>query len=280
MPGCPPLLCPVCGNALERTDAVYRCTLRHSFDRSRHGYVDLLPHGHGRSNRTGDTGAMIDARHRFLDAGHYAPLRQRLADIAAMIVSGRERPVILDAGCGDGYYLQGVRTGVAGDVCCYGLDISPAALRAAARRCGDCTFFLNDVTHRICMPDGTVDCTLDVFAPRNSAELARVLAPGGRLLVVVPGPEHLRQIAHVLPVSVPAGKLDSTVAALPDFRLETHAKVEFNMALGIEDVVDLGIMGPSGHHRSADEIRAALKADDGIPYEVTASFELLTLARQ
>jgi 23S rRNA (guanine745-N1)-methyltransferase len=278
MTGCPDLLCPVCHTALAHSGLTFRCAQGHSFDRSRHGFLDLLPHGHGRSNRIGDTREMIAARQRFLGAAHYQTLARTVAGIVGDAVSRKQRPVILDAGCGDGFYLERTLDALTGDACGYGFDISSAALRAAARRCPRCTFFLNDVTHRVCLPDGAVDCVLDIFAPRNSSEFARVLSSDGALVVVVPGPHHMQQLAQLLPIAVPEDKLDSTVAALPDFRLEAHAKVEFIMSLDVDAVVDLALMGPSGHHRTADQMRQAVAADGVAARDVTASFDVLTLA--
>ena len=36
------LLCPLCGETLERADRSYVCQNRHSFDIARQGYVNLL----------------------------------------------------------------------------------------------------------------------------------------------------------------------------------------------------------------------------------------------
>ncbi len=46
--------------------------------------------------------------------------------------------------------------------------------------------------------DGAVDRVLVVFAPRNGAETARVLAPGGRLVVVTPAADHLAELVGPL----------------------------------------------------------------------------------
>ena len=55
------------------------CSNRHSFDRARQGYYNLLPVQHKNSRDPGDNQAMVEARRRFLDGGHYAPLARRLA---------------------------------------------------------------------------------------------------------------------------------------------------------------------------------------------------------
>jgi 23S rRNA (guanine745-N1)-methyltransferase len=288
MRNCPPLLCPVCTAPLAEAQQAYRCANGHSYDRSRHGYVDLLPHGHGRSNRTGDTRAMIAARERFLDAGHYAPLRDAVVrlvtrhrsmdrDEAGSASSDPVRgPVVLESGCGDGWYLSGVTAALGAGTCGFGFDISPWALRAAARRCRDCTLFLNDVSHRICLPDASVDFVLDIFAPRNAAEFRRVLRPDGVLLVVIPGAAHLRELGGELAIGAAPDKRSATLSALQShFELHHVEMLEYSMALNAAALTDLLGMTPSAHHARSEA--DPVPAGGAGARTVTASFELLVL---
>lgn len=270
---CPPLTCPVCSHPLERAGRSWACAARHSYDVGRHGYVDLLPHGHGRSGRTGDSRDMIEARGRFLDAGHYEPLRDAIASHAAAATGGAG-VVVLEAGCGDGYYLAAAGAAVGG-ACVFGFDLSPHALRAAARRCRGCTLFMNDVSHRICLPDASVDLLLDIFAPRNAAEFARVVRPGGALLVVVPGAAHLRELGALLPIGAAPDKVAAVTTLFADsFDVAGHDALEYTMSLGREGLANLLGMTPGAWH--ADVAREELPESA----EVTAAFELLVLRRR
>lgn len=258
---------------MERAGRSWSCAGRHSFDMNRHGYVDLLPHGHGRSGRTGDSREMIEARGRFLDAGHYAPLRDAIASHAAAATGGAG-VVILEAGCGDGYYLAATAAAV-DSACVFGFDLSPHALRAAARRYPDCTLFIGDVSHRICLPDASVDVLLDIFAPRNAAEFARVVRPGGTLLVVVPGAAHLRELAELLPIGAAPDKVGTVTALFADaFDVAGHEVLENAMSLGRDGLADLLGMTPGAWH--ANVAREELPESA----EVTAAFELLVLRRR
>jgi 23S rRNA (guanine745-N1)-methyltransferase len=274
---CPPLLCPVCTAAMSEVEQGYRCSSGHSYDRSRHGYVDLLPHGHGRSNRTGDSREMVAARQRFLDRGHYEPLRERLATVVTRELPTGQDAAILDSGCGDGYYLAGIRAAVP-HACCSGFDISPWALRAAGRRCPGCTLFLNDVTHRICLPAASMDGVLNVFAPRNADEFARVLKPGALLIVVIPAPGHLSGVEELLSIGVAPDKLATTLETLGGiFRLEEHSDLSFDMTLEADAIEDLLGMTPGAWHVEADALRAAAVAAG--TREVRAAFHVVTLRR-
>ena len=105
---------------------------------------------------------------------------------------------MLDAGTGTGHYLRAVLDRAALDrtpVGAVGLDISKFALRRAARLNPDAINLVGDVWQPLPVADDAVDVVTVVFAPRNAAEFARVLRPGGRLVVVTPRPGHLEEVA-------------------------------------------------------------------------------------
>ena len=98
--------------------------------------------------------------------------------------------------------------------------------------------------------DGAADGLLCVFAPRNPDEFARVLAPGGRLVVVVPTPRHLRELreTHDL-LGIDADKADAVAARFPGWRA-TSTVDEYQIALSADDASDLIAMGPNAFHGS------------------------------
>src|SRR3990172_3931451 len=97
------LLCPVrgCRRPLARQERRLACPRRHSFDVARSGYVNLLQPQEKRSRQPGDTAAAVSARRRLHDRGVTRPL---LEGIAGMLGATPD-DVVLDAGCGDGFYL-------------------------------------------------------------------------------------------------------------------------------------------------------------------------------
>ena len=68
-------ICPKCGGRLEvsATGAAV-CENRHSYDRSRGGYYNLLLAGGGGTH--GDNAEMVAARQKFLSRGYYQPLAE------------------------------------------------------------------------------------------------------------------------------------------------------------------------------------------------------------
>ena len=184
--------CPVCGEALERGAGQYRCAAGHCFDLAREGYVNLLGAGQRHSKAPGDDREMAAARTRFLDGGWYAPLRTALCALAGRYAP--DSPVLLDAGCGEGWYTQALAEVIAakgGRTA--GVDLSKPSVKKAARRCSGAEFAVGTVYH-LPAADGSADC----FSPLAAGEFARVLKPGGTFLYVVPGPRHLWELKEIL----------------------------------------------------------------------------------
>lgn len=190
--------CPLCGTALAREPGAYRCPGGHSFDIAREGYVHLLPPNRKHSALPGDDREMIAARRAFLSKGYYQPL---LNTICCQILSHpAEEPVIVDAGCGEGWYTAGVLRALraAGrQPRMAGTDISKFALRAAARRTGDVEFAVAS-SYRLPLADQCADVLLNCFSPLALEEFHRVLKPGGIFVYVVPGPRHLWELKEIL----------------------------------------------------------------------------------
>ena len=190
--------CPLCAQPLDREDRRYHCPQGHSFDRGAAGYVHLLPANQKHAKDPGDDKGMAAARNRFLSGDHYAPLRETLAQLA--LAHTPDRPVLLDAGCGEGYYSAGLfqtlaQAGKSPRLA--GVDLSKHALRRAAKRVPDGEFAVASV-YRLPLAPRSVDLLTNVFSPLCPEEFARVLRPGGRFLYVVPSPRHLWEMKQVL----------------------------------------------------------------------------------
>ena len=192
--------CPLCGAALTRGEHSYTCPRGHSFDIAREGYTHLLPANQKHSKNPGDDRAMVAARSAFLDRGYYAPLRDALAGLAVRLLADSPSPALLDSGCGEGYYTAGLyhALSAAGHTPrAAGVDLSRSALKRAARRLPEGEFAVGSV-YRLPLPDGTVQLLTNVFSPLAAEEFARVLAPWGCFLYVVPSALHLWEMKQVL----------------------------------------------------------------------------------
>ena len=192
--------CPLCSAPLVREKHAYRCPNAHSFDIAAAGYTHLLPPNRKHSKAPGDDKEMVAARSAFLEKGYYLPLRQTLEQLACSLTAGLSSPVLLDSGCGEGWYTAGLFQALANQgkhPQLAGVDISKVALRKAAKRltAGDVAVASVD---RLPLADRSADLITNVFSPLAAEEFARILRPGGHYLYVVPSARHLWQMKQVL----------------------------------------------------------------------------------
>ena len=164
------------------------CARNHSFDVARSGYINLLQPRDSRSKQPGDTVAAVGGRRRLHDLGVTAPL---LAGIAEFLCAG-DRDVVLDAGCGDGFYLGSLagRAGFRG----HGVDISIPAVDAAARRYAGCEWIVANADRVIPYAGGAFSIVTSITARMNASEFRRVLREDGRLLIAIPAPDDLIEL--------------------------------------------------------------------------------------
>jgi 23S rRNA (guanine745-N1)-methyltransferase len=267
------LRCPHCGAALAPTEDGVACPAGHSFDVARPGYLSLLP-GDARLG-TADTAAMVAAREAFLAAGHFDPLASTLAEVADETVLGAPG-CVLDLGAGTGWYLARVlerlsgRRGLA-------LDLSKHALRRAVRAPPSIGAVACDAWRPLPVRDQVAALALSVFAPRNGAEIARVLRPGGALIVVTAGRRHLQELVQALDLlTVDIRKQERLAEQLdPHLHLERRLDREWSRALTRADAANAVAMGPSSRHADRGSRIAALPD----PVTVTASVTISVYRR-
>ena len=185
------LACPVCREALEDLDGRrFGCGGGHRFDRARDGSVDLLRPGRPRRD-TGDDPEMVRARRAFLDGGRY----DVLADGLRTIVDRLAPTAVLDVGCGEGTFTAAL-CGPGREVVAF--DLSKAGVRLAARHLGPLATCVVAGVTEIPVLDRCCDLVSSVMSPTSEAEFLRVSKPGGHVVVVSPGPDHLDGLRRLL----------------------------------------------------------------------------------
>jgi 23S rRNA (guanine745-N1)-methyltransferase len=213
-----PLSCTVRGCAeplaVERGRGL-RCPRGHGFDRAREGYFNLLQPHDRRSAHAGDSDAAIEARRRWLARGFADALVRDIGEIARI---PRLPPgaVVADVGCGDGFFARRLLAGSGVEAC--GIDLSVRAVRLASRAWPDAVWVVANADRFVPLLDGSVDLALSLFGRRPASELARVLRPGGALVVAVPAADDLVELRSA---ALGAGSLRDRVPAVVR-ELEAH----------------------------------------------------------
>ena len=235
----------------------WRCVTGHAYDVAREGYVNLLITHQRRQRDPGDSPEMLRHRRSFLDAGHYGVLAVAVHD-AAGLAPGM---AVLDAGCGEGYYT---RTWVAdhAGLRLAGVDIAKPAVRMAAKRApSPAARYAVASVYDLPVLDASVDLAVSIFAPLHSPEFERVLRPGGRLLTVTPGPDHLAGLKAKLfaePEAHPETGPFERDGAVTMLEPEGTFRVAAELALRTpDDVADLLNMTPYAWY-VAPEVRASV----------------------
>jgi len=222
--------CPVCSQALEKTERTWRCGEGHSYDCAKEGYVNLLLANQKRSADPGDTREMMLNRRAFLEAGYY----QDLASALSQVLQDLKIENLLDCGCGEGYYLQQFLQSEPA-VSIWGLDISRDAVRMGSKSLKANANFAVASSFQLPVLSSSVDLVLRVFAPGSIDELKRVLKPQGAFVLIVPGPRHLFSLKQAL-YDTP------TLHDLPEvpegFECESERRISFELKLPDNEAVN------------------------------------------
>ncbi len=262
--------CPLCRQTfLDDVDArTWRCPDRHSFDVGKDGDVHLIPAGHG-GRLVGDSPQMLHARRAFFAMGHYRPLSDALAAAVVAAVARRSGDVVIaDVGCGEGGHLAVsvaalVAAGVDGRAAA--TDIEKAAVKMVAKAHKHVRAVVADASRQLPFADGAVDVVTVAFAPRGSAaELARVVKPGGAVVVAFPEPGHLAELVAAFGgIGLAADKRARIAAELGEaFDVGAEADdrvVDATLDLDAAAVAALLAMTPHArHHNAAPDVVGAL----------------------
>ncbi len=245
--------CPLCRAPLTHDSTTLVCVEKHRFDIAREGYVNLFPAHHRSSRNPGDEERMVAARRRFLDAGHYAPLRAQFA--ATLAALPRNTPgAAVDIGCGDGYFTTAL---TAIGSCVYGIDVSKAAIRAAAKRHPSIAFAVAS-SKRLPLVDAAFHAATAILAPID-ADVLRVLANDGVLVRVSPGPDHLRELRALVYTELRPHRRAAT--ELAGFDHAGEHLLEFTFDTDAAARADLIAMTPLLHRTREDRRLRALSSE-------------------
>lgn len=187
--------CPICGKKIRFHAGSLVCKKEHCFDISAKGYVNML--GATRPLKGYDK-QFFKSRGEFFAKGYYAHILdaiiKKVSEIKAA-ADGSEpatQLVLVDAGCGEGYYSSALAGKIEG-LQIIAFDIAADAIACAAKSKENVAWTIADVTN-IPVKDDVCDILLDVFTPASYKEFGRILKKGGYILKVIPGSNHLKEL--------------------------------------------------------------------------------------
>ena len=269
------VLCPVCQTPITTTEDGGVCRKGHRFDRARSGYMHLLPANRKHAKNPGDDKLMVDAGRKFLDKGYYRPLADTVSRLAGEWLANlpHQTPCVLDAGCGEGYYTTLLydalcQRGMEPDI--LGVDISKLALDKAAKRQKAIFYVVASVFH-LPVPDACCDLLCSLFSPYCSEEYQRVIRPGGAMLLVIPGENHLWELKQA--IYERPYKNQVKPFALEGFTLLDHMQVHDTIYLAEHnDIENLFKMTPY-YYKTSEQDQARLLGREELTTQI--EFEVL-----
>ncbi|GAC1459910.1 MAG: 23S rRNA (guanine(745)-N(1))-methyltransferase [Ktedonobacteraceae bacterium] len=269
------LTCPICQTHFTQVGSAIKCEKAHTFDIAKEGYINLLTKK--LPDSMGDTREMLLARRAFLEYGHYQPLVTAITTLLYdYLKADVDLPYIqmLDVGCGEGYYLGQLQHTLGQQlpdayIAYIGLDIAKEAMRMAAKRYKGIHFLVANLKERLVFANDTFHILLNIFAPRNIEEFARIITPGGIALVVIPAPQHLRQLRERLGLlNIEEHKQEHVVAQFTShFRYLGATSVNSTLHLSTQEILQAVMMTPNYWHLS-DEIKSVMSTLNEIETEI------------
>ncbi len=263
--------CPVCGNLLTETQKSFICEKRHCFDKAKSGYVNLLPVSRKHAKLPGDNAEMIRARRDFLHQNYYQHLQTAICKAIKTYMP--ENGILLDAGCGEGYYTKQICETISGE--CYGVDISKTAADFAARTDKISHYAVGSIFH-LPVSDQSCDLLINIFAPYCETEFIRVLKSHAYFIMVIPSTRHLWE----LKAAVYDHPYENQVKDYPleGFIFQEKISCEKRILLShSQDIQNLFQMTPYAYRTGTKE-RERLQSLQNL--EVQTSFEILIYQKE
>ena len=287
----------------------------HPFDVARQGYVNLLPVQQKKSKAPGDSQQSIDARKRFLNAGHYQPLQtlicqkmrellaknESVADSAIEPITTKDSKAInwLDIGCGEGYYTQamaqtGMDTLIAADISKPAVVELAKASKVAGRlwyqqvkdsvtnATAKSAVIYPLVTSAAHLPlrAHSINGISSIFSPILPDAFNEVLNDAGYLIIAKPDMEHLATMREALFDDVREHDSDKFLQELaPYFQLLETNHVSTKLSLSAEELADLMTMTPYAYRARNDKRQALLAEVTAKPFETEAKFVIYILQK-
>jgi 23S rRNA (guanine745-N1)-methyltransferase len=239
--------CPVCQGRLIRDEKRYTCSNNHSYDISEKGYVNLLLANQKKTKDPGDNRDMIKSRRDFLNKEYYKRFSDCLNEVIIEELHSDERN-ILDAGCGEGYYISNLRSSFLKEdnqsinANFYGTDISKNAIMFAAKRDKNINI---SVASSFDLPiiNNSLDCVIRNFAPGDNREFYRVLKGDGILIIATPSVEHLFGLKEILYENPRKNEIKENNPE--DFKHIRNKEIRYTISLdNPEDITNLISMTP------------------------------------
>ena len=279
------LACPIDGKRLVVHQKSLRCESGHLFDIARQGYVNLLPVQYKRSKQPGDSKEMVVARAAFLNSGVYEPIANKLAELVYAQITEDGETCVMDAGCGEGYYLDYVFNYLnskdsSTDVSFIGMDISKSAIVESTKRNNQITWIVG-TNRQPPVDNDSVDVILCVFGFHSLEAFFEKLKVGGKLILVDPGPDHLQELREIIYTDVKRSKPQELANAFDiGFSLVDEQLLLFSTGVINNELINKLLIMTPHFYRASKEGRDAASKLSQLELTVDVAIRMLEKKKQ
>ncbi|GKS11681.1 hypothetical protein YDYSY3_26810 [Paenibacillus chitinolyticus] len=252
-----------------------RCGVGHNFDLAREGYLNLLP----QAVKTKYGKNLFAARKTVNENGLFDPVCDYIGKrITEAVLPDKRHPKlrILDAGCGEGSLLSGIRRRLSGragaDLLAVGMDLAKEGVRQASKGDAGALWCAADLANAPFKTAG-FDVILNILSPSNYAEFRRLLDEDGLLIKVIPEENYLREIRQLLYAGTDREFFTNgpTVERFREcFRISDSRRLRYSWRFGPELLEPLLTMTPLAWGARDERLReASVMAIDEVTVDVT-----------
>ena len=262
--------CPICSSGMSMADnARLVCTDSHSFDLSKNGYVNLAPQAH----ITKYDKSLFEARKTVMSSGFFKPVLDFMITTVITHIEGRNRPNILDAGCGEGTHLSTILSQLPNHTTGVGIDLAKEGIAAAAKEYPGAVWSVADLAN--CpFNDERFEVILNILSPANYAEFTRLLTPDGLFIKAVPESGYLQELRSVFYENEERKEETDAVARFAEhFESVTTERITYLFPLESGLLAPLIRMTPLTWGASDAKVEEALKMDIK---SITIDFTVIT----
>ena len=182
--------CPYCHAAIEALDGYSLvCTNRHRFDINKKGTLHLMKQ---KANEDYDA-ELFTHRYELAQSGFFNPL----LDEVLSLISKQENQLIVDIGCGEGSPLAYLSSFLE-TIPLVGMDIAKEGILAASHHHAQKALWIVADLAQLPFRDESCGTLINMLTPSNYKEFNRVLAPGGKLIKIIPGSNYLIELRQQL----------------------------------------------------------------------------------
>ncbi len=267
--------CPICLHPMQVNHRSLVCPVKHTFDISKHGYVNMLL---GLYKSQYDK-SMFLSRKIINKSGFFTPLIEEISFLIAKNIRGQAEQIkILDAGCGEGYHLAQIKEKVFQNsprqILGVGIDIAKEGIIMAAKTHKGNIWCVADIA-KVPFQTAQFDFILNILSPANYAEFKRISKKGATIIKVVPNSNYLlelREIFYEETEQVTYSNTETMKLFEDNLQVIDIKKLKYSLPVDNDYLENLSIMTPLSWATTQEKVEKLFKSNIKT---VTVDFSIL-----